>query len=77
VQFKYQAKNNKGKIITGLVQAINKSQAAELIEDKGLTVISLEEHKKFGNIQITFLEKVWIYSLYPKSRSKISPTKKS
>jgi type IV pilus assembly protein PilC len=63
MQFKYQAKNNKGKIITGLAQAINKNQAAELIEDKGLTVISLEEHKKFGNIQIAFLEKVTIKDL--------------
>lgn len=60
MEYKYEAKNNKGKILAGLVQAMNEEQAVELIEDKGLTVISIRENKKFGEIHISFLEKVTV-----------------
>lgn len=64
MQFKYQAKDNKGHVISGLVQAISQTQAEELIQDKGLTVVGLEEcRKKFGQIQLSFLEKIKIKDL--------------
>ncbi|MEK9165476.1 MAG: type II secretion system F family protein, partial [Patescibacteria group bacterium] len=64
MQFKYQAKDNKGHIISGLVQSMSLAQAEGLIQDKGLTVVSLEEcKKKIGDIKLSFLEKIKIKDL--------------
>ena len=60
MEYKYEARNNKGKIITGLVQAMSEEQAVELVEDKGLTVSTVKTNKKFGDIHIGVLEKVTV-----------------
>jgi type IV pilus assembly protein PilC len=64
MQFRYQAKNNKGVIIEGLVQAMDRAQAVELIGDKGLTVVNIEvKAKGLNDIHLSFLERVTVKDL--------------
>jgi len=50
-RYKYKARDQKGVLITGEVEAKSDSQAAKLIRDKGLILVSI---KKIGNFSLSF-----------------------
>ena len=54
--YKYEAKNNEGKLIKGRIEAINRATAIKFLQIKGLKVINLKEYKNFMTAinQITF-----------------------
>ena len=58
--FKYTAKTKEDKIVSGNITADLESIAAEIIEEKGLTLVSLEETKEGAgfNFNIPFLNRV-------------------
>lgn len=57
--FKYKAVNKENKKINGLVDASGESSAAEILIEKGLSIISIEEEAaSIGRGQITFLTRV-------------------
>ena len=43
--YKYTARDNKGKVVTGVVDALNDGNAVAILATKGLTVLGLEEKK--------------------------------
>src|SRR3989338_2947892 len=45
MNFSYEALNNQGAVIKGIVEALTKTEAIELIEEKGFTVARLSELK--------------------------------
>jgi type II secretory pathway component PulF len=46
--YKYRARNRDGKIINGAVEAITESEAAELLREKGMYVLSLNQTREGG-----------------------------
>lgn len=57
MNFTYEATNNQGVTIKGLVEAPTKTEAIALVEEKGHTVIRLSEQKPKGP-RIRFLERI-------------------
>jgi len=58
-RFKYKAKDNKGNLITGEVEAVTEEQAAKLVRNQGLIVTSLKVKKEFPIAFVRkFLERI-------------------
>ncbi|OGM11472.1 hypothetical protein A2Z22_00275 [Candidatus Woesebacteria bacterium RBG_16_34_12] len=53
-RFKYKAKDEKGNLVTGIVEATNSSNAAKLVHEEGLIVITI---KPIREIPLNFLKK--------------------
>lgn len=63
MNFTYEAMNNQGASIKGLVEAATKAEAIALVEEKGYTVARLSEVKSKGALRLKFLERVTIKDL--------------
>lgn len=63
MEFKYEAKNNQGKMVRGLVQAATKNEAIALIEDKSYVVVNIADVKPKSGFRLKFLERVTIKDL--------------
>ena len=51
-KFKYKAKNKEGESVKGLVEGISQEQAAKILREKGLLVISLSKKGESLTIQM-------------------------
>lgn len=60
-EFKYTVTDKKGIYHKGIVQSANKKQAANVLHERGFTVLSIEEKKK--DIEIKFFDKVSVGAL--------------
>ncbi len=59
MKFNYQARDKKGQILTGVIDASDKETALKILKTKGIFVTSLKSHKVPAySKNITFLEKV-------------------
>jgi len=57
-EFTYSVTDSKGKSHKGLVEAVNKKQAANILHERGFTVLSITEKK--GQFEIKFFSKIGI-----------------
>ncbi len=57
-EFKYSVTDTKGKSHKGIVQAVNKKQAANILHERGFTVLSITEKK--GQFEINLFNKIGI-----------------
>jgi len=69
MNFQYKAKNNKGRIITGLVQSPNRNEAISLIEDKGYTLLNIEAQEEKKGLSLDFLQKIQLKDMVTFYRS--------
>ncbi|HCA67343.1 MAG: hypothetical protein UW39_C0006G0013 [Parcubacteria group bacterium GW2011_GWC2_44_17] len=60
MNFSYEALNNQGAVIKGIVEALTKTEAIALIEEKGFTVARLSELKTKTALRLKFLERVTV-----------------
>ncbi len=67
--FRYKVKDKSGSTLSGLIQSVSSSIAADILSDQGLTLISLQEEKaKDWNSSLKFLNRVGIKDLVIFSR---------
>lgn len=58
-QFLYKAKNKQGEDVKGIIETVDKKQAAKLLREKGYLVINLKEKQSFELLsQLSFLNKI-------------------
>lgn len=67
--FKYKALTEHKETIEGLVEALSDKSAVDILKDKGLVIISIEEKSTLGNLQqLPFLNKVSVKDIVIFSR---------